>query len=57
MAGCSNAGLENQIKFIGVDGLNTKDGGIQMVLDGKFNATILYPTGGPEAIETAIKNL
>ena len=50
-----NAGLENQIKFIGVDGLNTKDGGIQMVLDGKFNATILYPTGGPEAIETAIK--
>lgn len=50
-----NAGLENQIKFIGVDGLNTEKGGIQMVLDGKFNATILYPTGGAEAIETAIK--
>lgn len=50
-----NAGLENQIKFIGVDGLNTKDGGIQMVLDGKLNATLLYPTGGAEAIETAIK--
>lgn len=50
-----NAGLENQIKFIGVDGLNTKDGGIQMVLDGKLNATLLYPTGGTEAIETAIK--
>ena len=50
-----NAGVENQIKFIGVDGLNTKDGGIQMVLDGKFNATLLYPTGGAEAIETAIK--
>lgn len=48
-------GLENQIKFIGVDGLNTKDGGIQMVLDGKLNATLLYPTGGAEAIETAIK--
>ena len=50
-----SAGLENQIKFIGVDGLNTKDGGIQMVLDGKLNATLLYPTGGTEAIETAIK--
>ena len=50
-----NAGLENQIKFIGVDGLNTKDGGIQMVLDGKLNATLLYPTGGTEAIETAIR--
>lgn len=50
-----NKGLENQIKFIGVDGLNTKDGGIQMVLDGKLNATLLYPTGGAEAIETAIK--
>ena len=50
-----NEGVENQIKFIGVDGLNTKDGGIQMVLDGKLNATLLYPTGGAEAIETAIK--
>ena len=50
-----SSGLEKQIKFIGVDGLNTKEGGIQMVLDGKFNATLLYPTGGPEAIETAIK--
>jgi len=48
-------GAENQIKFIGVDGLNTKDGGIQMILDGKLNATLLYPTGGAEAIETAIK--
>ncbi|MGC4128128.1 MAG: substrate-binding domain-containing protein [Bergeyella sp.] len=50
-----NAGLEQQIKFIGVDGLNVKNGGIQMVLDGKLNATMLYPTGGAEAIETAIK--
>lgn len=50
-----NMGLENNIKFIGVDGLNTKDGGIQMVMDGKLSATLLYPTGGAEAIETAIK--
>lgn len=48
-------GVEKRIKFIGIDGLNTKDGGIQMVLDGKLNATFLYPSGGAEAIETAIK--
>lgn len=48
-------GVENNIKFVGVDGLNTRDGGIQMVMDGKLNATLLYPTGGAEAIETAIK--
>ena len=50
-----NIGMEKNIKFIGVDGLNTKDGGIQMVMDGKLNATLLYPSGAAEAIETAIK--
>lgn len=49
------SGVENQLKFIGVDGLNSSAGGIQMILDGKLNATILYPTGAVEAIETAIK--
>lgn len=49
------SGVENDIKFIGVDGLNFDKGGIQMVLDGKFSATILYPTGGAEAIEAAAK--
>lgn len=49
------SGVENQLKFIGVDGLNSPEGGIQMILDGKFSATILYPTGAVEAIETAIK--
>lgn len=44
------SGVENEIKFIGVDGLNFDQGGIQMVLDGEFSATILYPTGGAEAI-------
>lgn len=50
-----NIGMEKNIKFIGVDGLNTKDGGIQMVMDGKLNATLLYPSDAAEAIETAIK--
>lgn len=50
-------GLENQIKFIGVDGLDGPDGGIQMVQDGILDATILYPTGGYEVIKLAIKIL
>lgn len=45
------------IKFIGVDGLNGPNGGIQAVKDGRLNATVLYPTGGSEAIKTAIKIL
>lgn len=49
-----NAGLEDQIKFIGVDGLNSPNGGIQLVDDGILNATIFYPTGGNEAIKLAV---
>ncbi|MCB0426257.1 MAG: substrate-binding domain-containing protein [Mangrovimonas sp.] len=48
-------GVENNIKFIGADGLNGESGGIEMVLNGKLAATILYPPGGAEAIETAVK--
>ncbi|NNM17393.1 MAG: substrate-binding domain-containing protein, partial [Croceitalea sp.] len=46
---------EREIKFIGVDGLAGGDGGIESVLRGILEATILYPTGGAEAIELAIK--
>ncbi|MFV8325920.1 substrate-binding domain-containing protein [Flavobacterium sp. ZS1P14] len=48
-------GREKNIKFIGIDGLNDPNGGIQAVKDGKLTATILYPTGGSEAIKLAIK--
>ena len=48
-------GLENKIKFIGVDGLNGPFGGIQLVKDGILEATVLYPTGGSEAIRLALK--
>ncbi len=48
-------GREKKIKFIGIDGLNDTNGGIQAVKDGKLTATILYPTGGSEAIKLAIK--
>jgi signal transduction histidine kinase/AraC-like DNA-binding protein len=47
-------GLEEQIKFIGVDGLNGPNNGIELVREGILEATILYPTGGAEAIELAM---
>ena len=52
-----NLGMEGHIKIIGVDGLNGPNGGIQLVKDGVLNATILYPTGGAEAIKIALKIL
>lgn len=45
----------NQIKFIGVDGINGPNGGIQLVKDRVLEATVLYPTGGSEAIKLALK--
>ncbi|CAN5400547.1 substrate-binding domain-containing protein [soil metagenome] len=47
-------GLDQRIKVIGIDGLPGKDGGIELVEKGILKATILYPTGGKEAIQTAI---
>lgn len=50
-----NLGLEKKIKFIGVDGLNTVNGGIELVKSGVLDGTILYPTGGNEALKLALK--
>ena len=49
--------LHHAIKFIGVDGLPGPNGGIQLVQEGVLLATILYPTGGDEAIRLAMKIL
>lgn len=40
--------------IIGVDGLNTPSGGIDLVLEGKIEGTFLYPTGGGKAIQLAL---
>ena len=40
--------------IIGVDGLNTPKGGVNMVLEGYIDGTILYPTGGDKAIQLAL---
>ncbi len=52
-----NAGREKDILFIGVDGLPTPDGGIRSVMEGRLSLTMVYPTGGKEAIENAYKLL
>lgn len=51
---CKKLGLDRQIKIIGVDGLPGENGGIDLVERGVLKATILYPTGGEEAIQTAV---
>jgi signal transduction histidine kinase/ABC-type sugar transport system substrate-binding protein/DNA-binding response OmpR family regulator len=54
---CKSLGLEKKIKIIGVDGLAGKEEGLDMVQKGMINATVLYPTGGEEAIQIAVKIL
>ncbi len=48
-------GREKTIKFIGIDALPHE--GVRYVKDGVLTATFQYPTGGKEAIETALKIL
>lgn len=43
--------------FVGIDALPTPDGGIKSVIEGRLGATYVYPTGGAEAIEWAVKIL
>lgn len=48
-------GREKTIKFIGIDALPHE--GVRYVKEGILTATFEYPTGGREAIETALKIL
>lgn len=53
-----NAGLDlEKVLFVGIDALPTPDGGIKSVMDGRLDVTYVYPTGGAEAIEWAVKIL
>jgi len=47
----------SKMLFVGYDGLPTPDGGIQSVIDGRLGVTLLYPTGGAEAIDYAVQIL
>jgi len=50
-----NKNLADNIKIVGVDGLFGPSGGIQLVKEDILTATVLYPTGGAEAIKLAVK--
>lgn len=49
--------LKSDLKIIGVDALSGKGAGLEMVSNGIIDASVLYPTGGKEAISTAFKIL
>ena len=49
--------LSRHVKVIGVDALPGNGGGIKMVDNKVIDATLLYPTGGKEAIVTAFEIL
>jgi ribose transport system substrate-binding protein len=49
------AGREKEMKFVGIDALPQE--GVAYVQQGILDATFQYPTGGAEAIETALKIL
>lgn len=51
-----NLGQPKDLFMVGVDGLPVTKG-MQHVKDGILDATLLYPTGGTEAIQTALKIL
>lgn len=50
-------GLEKMVRFAGVDGLATKGGGLELVRDGVFEATSIYPTQGKDVVALAMKVL
>jgi ribose transport system substrate-binding protein len=50
-----NAGREKEMIFVGIDALPSE--GVEYVKNGLLSATFQYPTGGKEAIETALKIL
>ncbi|WP_312352666.1 substrate-binding domain-containing protein [Sphingobacterium siyangense] len=48
------AQIKKDIKIIGVDALSGPGNGLEQIIQGKMFASILYPTGGAEAIRTAL---
>ncbi|MBW3637295.1 MAG: substrate-binding domain-containing protein [Armatimonadetes bacterium] len=53
-----NAGKKaGDLLFVGIDALPTPDGGIRSVLEKRLDATYIYPTGGQQAIDWAVKIL
>ncbi|WP_183559943.1 substrate-binding domain-containing protein [Mucilaginibacter sp. SP1R1] len=49
--------IQHHVKVLGVDALPGSGGGLQMVSSKTIDASLLYPTGGKEAIMTAFRIL
>lgn len=49
--------VKRNYKYTGVDGMATDGGGLELVRDGIFEASYLYPTKGDEVIALAMKIL
>ena len=49
--------VKRNYKYTGVDGMSTEGGGLELVRDGIFEASYLYPTKGDEVIALAMKIL
>ena len=50
-------GIEDWIRFVGIDALPGKDGGIRLVRDGVLDASYIYPTRGDLVIQLALNIL
>jgi ribose transport system substrate-binding protein len=50
-----NAGREDAMIFVGVDGLGGPNGGVQRVVEGMLACTFYYPTCAAEGLEQAVK--
>lgn len=53
----TKSGLHNQIMFVGVDALPGEGLGVEAIINGDLDASVLYPTGGDIVIQTALKVL
>ena len=50
-------GINKNYKYTGIDGMATEGGGLELVRDGVFEASYLYPTKGDEVLALAMKIL
>ena len=50
-------GLAGRMRFVGIDALPGKDGGIRLVLDGVLDASYIYPTRGDIVMQLALNIL
>ena len=53
----SKLNLNDKIKFVGVDALPGIGLGVEAIINGDLDASVLYPTGGDIVIQTALKVL